>query len=205
MSRIWAPRPSLVVDAARNSWKEVANPCPTPHSLYRLCEIDWLTEHYCGHHYLTQAAAQWTRDRAAGKDFGGLMKAGEEPVYMPDALYGTMRILEALAAFANGAGITVVYVMSYSSGRLRQYLQSGYRFDESILQFLKSKQVPCVDLLAAHAADFERYKGTPDDYVKRYYVGGHYNPTGNGFLAVTLASQLVPLLTPKPPAYRDPA
>jgi len=209
MLRVWAPRPSLVVDAERGVWKEVANPCPTPQSLYRMCEIEWLTEQFCNHRYLGQAAAQRARLKAGHppRDFPGpaATNAGEEHAYMPDALYGTQRVIEALEEFAKHAGSQVIYVLTYSWGRLQPYLQSGYRFDESIVGFLKSKQLPLVDTAAAHAADFARFKGTPEEYAARYYVGGHYNPTGNHFVAVTLASQLVPILSPKPPAYRTPA
>jgi len=208
MLRIWAPRPSLVVEVERSVWREVPNPCPTPQSLYRLCEIDWLSEHYCNNRSIRQAAEGRARLQAAvpPRDFPGApMKDGEEHSFMADALYGTLRILEALETFASRAGSTVIYVLTYSGFRLQRYLHSDYRFDESIVRFFKSKQVPFVDMLAAHAADFARFKGTPEEYVGRYYVGGHYNPTGNGFLAVTLASQVVSLLTPKPPAYRVPA
>lgn len=203
----WAPRPSLVVEAERNVWREVANPCPTPQSLYRLCEIDWLAERYCDNRYLGQLAEEWTQARAAvpPREGPGPLREGKEPPYIADALYGTLRVLEALETLAGRAGSTVIYMLSYSRPALEGYLRSGYRFDESILRFLRSRQLPCVDMLAAHAADFEHHKGTPEEYAGRYYVGGHYNPTGNGFVAVTLAAQLVPLLTPKPPAYRDPA
>jgi hypothetical protein len=208
MLRVWAPRPSLVVEAERNGWREVPNPCPTPQSLYRLCEIDWLTEQFCNNRYIRQAAEGRARLKVAvpPRDFPGIpSRDGDEHPFMPDALYGTMRVLEAVEALASRAGSKVIHVLTYSQYRLQRYLISGYRFDEPVVQFYKSKQLPFVDMLAVHAADFARFKGTPTEYIDQYYVGGHYNPAGNDFLAAALTSQLVSVLDPKPPAYRSPA
>ncbi|MCC5875164.1 MAG: hypothetical protein JJU11_02990 [Candidatus Sumerlaeia bacterium] len=67
---------------------------------------------------------------------------------------------------------------------------------------LRDLSIPFVDMLHAHLIDFHTTCMTPEKYANRYYIG-HYNPTGNHFLAHSIRSQVVKWLDPKPPAYRE--
>ena len=76
---------------------------------------------------------------------------------------------------------------------------------------MKEKGLPFVDLMEAHRRDFDQFQITPEQYVKRYWVG-HYNPRGNFFQAFAIKDKLVELLDPRPlsyatdrPDYVDPA
>ena len=69
------------------------------------------------------------------------------------------------------------------------------------MDFLKKEKLDYVDLLEAHAADYKAFDLTPEEYVKRFYVG-HYNPDGNAFTARAIREAVVRLLDPPPPAYR---
>jgi hypothetical protein len=103
---------------------------------------------------------------------------------VPDALFGTMRVIETLEALATAKGVTVLYVLTYSTPRFRQYLRNGYRFDQALIAFLESKQVPYVDMLLTHAADFARYKDSAEEYCSWHFDDGrgHYNPADTGFI-----------------------
>jgi hypothetical protein len=75
--------------------------------------------------------------------------------------------------------------------------------DQAFVDYLKEAELPYVDLLEAHVADADLFRGTPEEALARYFVGryGHYNPLGNHFCAFAIKDTLVRLLDPKPPAY----
>ena len=76
------------------------------------------------------------------------------------------------------------------------------RIDQSIIENFRQKKILFVDGLAKHKKDFRNFNLSPQDYVKRYYIG-HYNPRGNHFYAFAIKDAVVNWLNPKPPAYRE--
>lgn len=68
--------------------------------------------------------------------------------------------------------------------------------------YMVQKKLPMVDMLAAHAANYAKYKIPVEDYLAQYYIG-HYNPRGNFFMAFEIKDALVKMLVPKTVAYRD--
>ena len=107
------------------------------------------------------------------------------------ALRTTMRIIEKIEEYAKLEGKTVLYVLSYWDFTCKQFLETGRRFDQELVDWIKTMGLPCVDLLECHRHEYEEdFKCSVDKYTSRYWHG-HYSPNGNAFCAWAL---LPPLL-----------
>ncbi len=84
----------------------------------------------------------------------------------------------------------------------RQLLRGEPRWDQSIADYLQERELRHFDMTAAHLADYKAFNLSVDDYMKRYYIG-HYNPSGNHLFAFSIKDKLVEWLDPKPITYRD--
>jgi len=210
-------RPYLRVDADAALCEEHTNPWPTPYSLYQLCDLDWLYENFGDfvRIYLKKYSASGEspeKKSQVSKIFGKSLVQSDvkfytsdnpTPALVRDALFGTMHLVEKIEAFAASTGSKVLYVLTYGPIHMRETLVSGHRFDQSLVDFLRKKNVPYVDLMDLHSKEFAMSKLSVDDYMRRYYVykPGHYNPMANVFMAFAIKEKILTLLNPKPPAY----
>ncbi len=208
----WASRPYITVDVETGTCEEHPNPCPTPLSLYQLCDFNWLYEHF---RTQTQYALNnyWTYIKSTPEIMGLVKQEGLTPqaanpkqVEAPlirDALFGSMHIIDLVESFARSNGKVVLYILAYGVARLRQKLGDGYRFDEEFVKFLQKRKVPYVDMMKIHAKDFATFNISLSEYFRRYYVNGsgHYSPTGNCFFTFSIKDRLLDFLVPKPPPY----
>jgi hypothetical protein len=193
--------PHLKVDLEKRTITERPNPCPTPQSVYDLCDLERVYAMFRDDFYLQ------TRLVRAGR------KAKGEPIPATDyederllkpGVFASTRILDRVNDFVKKNGKLLLYVLSYSARSIAQFITKEVRLDQAVVDHLKEAKVPYVDLLQAHAADAARFKGTPEEALSRYFVGrsGHYNPLGNHFCAFAMKDALVRLLDPKPLAYK---
>jgi len=192
------PVPHVKADPDAGTFTECANPCPTPESLYQLCDLDaaWrlIKDDYLLNRYVQRRLARDRGDKTVpGSDF-------DDPQLTRVALFASMRIIDKVEDFAAERKCTVLYLLSYNPETVRRFLHSGKRFDQAFVDFLARRKLRYVDLLQAHAADFAQFKPDVAAYVKRYFIG-HYSPLGNFFCAHALKPSLVSLLKPAPPAY----
>lgn len=211
--------PYVVANPATRQFTEFKNPCPTPESVRNLSDADWVFGRFRDDFVLKIVLAQ--RDPGAGSlqpsydvieelaGEHGLRVSIETPeelkrtateLYTRAALFATMRIIEKIEHYASSQGKQVLFVLSYGQGNAARVLQTGERFDQSLLDFLDEKRLPYVDLMEAHGRDYAQFKITVDEYIKRYWIG-HYNPRGNFFQAFAIKDKLVELLDPKPISY----
>ena len=93
-------------------------------------------------------------------------------------------------------------VLSYDSGAVRKAIAGSPRQDQWLVDKLAGMGIPVVDVLAKHVEDFQAFRLSPDDYLKRYYIG-HYNPAGNRFFAFAIKEAVVNWLAPRPAAYDE--
>jgi hypothetical protein len=168
--------------------------------VYDLCDLERVYSLFRDDFYLHNRLLRSAR-KARGEpvpetdyDDDGLLKHG---------ILGSTWVLDRVREFADSNGKQVLYVLSYSSRSIAQFIRTQQRLDQAFVDYLQAAGVPYVDLLQAHAADAAGFKGTPEEALSRYFVGryGHYNPLGNHFCAFTIKDALVRLLDPKPPAY----
>ena len=194
---IFPPLPHVVVNLATDQVVEMKNPCPTPESLYNLCDLDWVYKTFKDDFTLKVRLARQTEK---------LPNAGDvtaDPLFRRAAILGSTRIVDKVEEFAAANNKKVLYVLSYPPHYVEGVLLGGKRFDQSFVDFLEARRLPYVDLLEAHAADYAKFKSGIKDYLSRYYVG-HYNPQGNVFCAFALRNKLVSMLDPKPAPYSGP-
>ena len=118
------------------------------------------------------------------------------------ALRVGIKIVEKAQAFAREKNKKLMIILSYDSDTVSRACHGLPRPDQSLVDFLKEKNIPFVDVLAKHCEDFQAFKLSTEDYVRRYYIG-HYKPQGNHFFAFAIKDTVVNWLDPKPTAYHD--
>jgi len=213
--------PYVKANPANKEFVELPNCCPTPESLFNLCDLDWVYEHFKDDFRLKLVVARENiKQKTPEKSYGTISALAEEQgmpaqidsaeslmattekIHMRAAIYSTMRIVEKVEEFATAHQKKVLYVLSYTVAHAAAALKSGRRLDQDLVDFLDRKGLPYVDDLKAHQADWANFKFGVDDYLKRYYIG-HYNPLGNFFQAFAIKDKLAEMLEPKPLAYPD--
>ncbi|NKB65655.1 MAG: hypothetical protein GKR89_01220 [Candidatus Latescibacteria bacterium] len=201
--------PHLAVDLASGQVSERDNLCPTPKSLYRLADLDWLVETFADDPVLRVVLDSRTEDTqpipsAVPITFGLPLGQGDQSLrraHTQAALQATRHVLQLTETFVQQHDKNLLVVLSHSSGGIRRALAGEEPWDQALLDYLQTRPYPVVDLRDHHRAEFARFQLGVDDYVKRYY-NGHYSPAGNFFFAQALKEVLVDWLNPKPAPYR---
>ena len=211
--------PYVEVNPSTGEFREFSNPCPTRESTYNLCDLDWVHGRF-GDDFVLKIilAGQNLRENSPEKSYTAIQELASQhgirtQVDSPETLsktthtlhtraglFASMRIVEEVEKFAKDHGNKVLYVLSYGPNTVAQTLREGVRFDQEFVDFLEQRELPYVDLMEAHLADFAKFNLSAGDYTKRYWVG-HYNPLGNVFQAFTIKDRLVEILEPKPTSY----
>jgi hypothetical protein len=224
--------PHVKVNPATGEFVECENPCPTPESFYDLCNLDWVYETFKDDFVLKimlayaninegnpEKSYQEIMDVArahgitAQIDSAETLSAAAHTLYTRAAIYASIRTVEKMEELAAANGKKVLYVLSYGitswrkpslgSSNITRKIREGYRFDQAFVDFLQKNELPYVDLMEAHIAEFAEFKTSIEDYLKRYFIGiGHYNPLGNFFQAFAIKDKLVEMLEPKPISYQ---
>jgi hypothetical protein len=215
------PMPYVIANPATGQFEETPNPCPTPDSLYNLCNLDWVYKRFKDdfvlklrlaqeagkHQHANPALGQMVQTLAAQQgmhtrvNYSGadLIKTADS-MYTRAAIFTSTRIVDQIEEFAAANNKKILYVLSYGPANVAKRLLAEKRFDHTFVDFMKTRNLIYVDLLEAHAADYAQFKPDIEDYLARYYVG-HYNPRGDFFCASTMLDKLVSMLDPKPAPY----
>ena len=82
-----------------------------------------------------------------------------------------------------------------------QVLRGHERYDQGFADHLHAAGYRVFDMNEEHRADYAAFNLSVDDYRKRYWIG-HYSPAGNHFFAYSLKNTVVDMLDPKPLTYR---
>ena len=215
--------PHVRVNVKNGTFTERPNPCPTPESLYDLCQLeksyelfkdDFTLQIILAHENAkTENPSRTYADIMALASTHGIETAIEtnehlsntaNAIHRKAALFSTEKIVEKINDFAQSHGKQVLYVLSYPASTIARRINEGTRWDHSFVDFMKRKNLPFVDLMDAHVMDFRQYKVDAKTYFAQYFIG-HYNPRGNHFCAFALKDALVKLLDPKPLPYREAA
>jgi len=211
--------PYIRANPATGEFIEVENPCPTPRSVHNLADADWVVDTFEDNFVLKLMLAR--RNIKAGtpeksyptiralvgehgldikiEDAATLQEAIDR-LFTNAGIFASKRIVDKVEEYVAKNGKKVLYVLSYAVDILKDTVRKGKRFDQSFVDYLDEKGLPYVDLLAAHLADFAKYKVDVDEYAKQYWIG-HYNPRGNFFQAYAVKDRLVQMLDPKPTPY----
>jgi hypothetical protein len=217
---IEAPLPYVKVNLKNMTINECKNPCPTPESLYDLCDLektyelfkdDFVLKIMTAHRNSTVKNANQsyselmdlikTHGITTKIDDGDTLAKEADEIHTKTALFSTMRIIEKIEKFAKDENKKILFVLSFPGKTIAKYINEGIRSDSELVEFIKAKNLPCIDLMETHAKDFLHYNLDMKDYIDKYFIG-HYNPLGNFFCAFALKDKLVEMLDPKPFPYR---
>ena len=220
VSFIEPPLPYVQVNPKEGTFEEHPNPCPTPESLYDLCDLEKAYELF-GNDFvlrimLAHQAAKTSNPFSSYKEIMALasthgietsietnqhLSQAANQLQSQSALFATQKIVEKTEAYAKANGKKVLYVLSFPATSIARRINEGNRWDQSFVNFLDEKKLPYVDLMEAHIKDYAQYKISVKDYLKQYFIG-HYNPKGNLFCAFAIKDRLRALLDPAPLPYR---
>ena len=192
--------PSVTVDLRAGTLLERKNACPTPESVYNLCDPDWVCGKF-GKEFMLEMRMSYI-DQGGGVGDSLAQFALAHPTFRDAGLWASMRIVEKAEAFAAANRKRILWLLSYNGTTVAETLRQGTRFDREFIDFMKQNGLCHVDLLKAHQVDFASFNGDVDEYLKQYYIG-HYNTAGNVFTASAIVEKLAEMLDPGPALYRS--
>lgn len=211
--------PNLELDLETGQFVELENLLPTPESLYRMCDPDWMVEHLKDDLALQLAAFNRGEirdldrprvDRLAAHlgypmDWGdeGTLRAQAGGLLDRYSLRATRHVLEKARRFADEHGKKLMVVLFDPYRAMQQMRKGEGRYDREVVEYLAAEGFTVFDMNEVQLRDFRR-SGLPfGDYMKQFFIG-HYNPRGNHFFAYSIKDKVVGWLDPKPITYRKP-
>jgi hypothetical protein len=213
--------PYVKVDPDNGLYVEMGNPCPTPDSLYNLCDLDKVEDMFRDDYLLNllmnnnevQQKARHMLDRSSKlgldkpKDFEDAFQSALIWIYLDDEYvrrsnYASIRVLEKIEAWAGKHGKDVLYVFSYGPFDVEWWMKDGIRYDQPLLDFIREHELPYVDMLEVHSDDILEFNIDLETYIGRYFVGHSYSPAGQHLQAYSIKDKVVELLGPKPHPYQ---
>ncbi len=217
---IEAPLPHVKVNLKENNIIECKNPCPTPESLYNLCDLDEAYKIFKDDFVLKiMVAHKNSKMKNTNQSYSNLMELIKthgiitnidnsetisektESFHTKAAIFSTKKIIEKIEEYAKQHNKKVLYVLSFSGKSIAKYINEKTRFDNEIIDFMRRINLFYVDLMEEHTKDFLQYRLDIKDYINKYFIG-HYNPRGNFFCAYAIKDKMIEILDPKPFPYR---
>ncbi len=211
--------PNIEVDLNTGRLVERENLLPTPESLDRMCDAEWMVEHLEDDLALQLAVFKrgdirdLDRPRverlAAHLDYP--MDWGDEGRLRSQAgglldrysLRATRLVLEKARDFAEANGKKLMVVLFDPYRAMEQMRRGEERYDREIVDYLDAEGFTTFDMNEVELQDYRRSGLPHDDYMKQYFIG-HYNPRGNHLFAYSIKDEVVEWLDPKPITYRKP-
>lgn len=192
------------------------NLCPTPDSLYQLCNTEFLMDAFGDDPIVSLLVAEQTGDFSFIEGQAELAQALGVPLdtSTPAASATSARQLYTRCAFQSSIQIIqrtheelaeldqrLLILLSYPDDEVARVCGGGQRTDDTFVRQLDQLGIAYVDGLSSHLKDFEAFAIPPEEYVNRYYYG-HYTPAGNHFFAMSAARRpIIEWLDPRPHAY----
>jgi hypothetical protein len=213
----WA---NIEMDLFTGTFVEKENLLATPQQLYKMTDADFLYE-TLRDDLMLQMSLYVAGRVDSGLDETGIQRLSEilglpkvdfrHPERAKPAIrvlrnsYGfaaTKYILKKAKTFVDGHGKQLMVVHFDPYGSMKSLIESGTRYDQEVVDYLKQNDFLYFDMNEVHAEDFKQFNLSLNDYMKRYLIG-HYSPAGNHFFAYSIKGEIVDWLNPKPISYRS--
>ena len=213
-NNFWA---NIEMDLETGHFVERDNLLPTPESLYRMIEPEFMVEALRDDLMLQLSVVRQVEPssldleslNALARILGVSSIDGtsddsfEQSAAQLRLAYGfaaTKHIIEAAVSFCqqNGKNMMILLLCPRAT---RQLLNGQPRYEQEIVDYLDQKGLRYFDMNLVHLEDYISFNLSIEDYMKRYYIG-HYSPVGNHFFAYALKNTMVDWLEPKPITYR---
>lgn len=121
----------------------------------------------------------------------------------------TQYVLDSFCRWARKHDRKLMVLLSYDTRAVKDFIETGTRFDGGLIKYLKTNGIPHVDGLSKAAEEYKAYRLSVEAFLNRFYIAragaqvfGHYSPYGNFWFAFAIKSQILNWLDPKPPSYR---
>jgi len=213
-NNFWA---NIEMDIELRELVEKDNLLPTPDSLYRMTDADFMAESLADDlmvqlsvvKQVDPSSLDFERLNALAEILGVPGISETDPAGLQTwanrlkYAYGfaaTKSIIEKTVAFC-GENDKALMIVLLCPTATRQLLRKQGRYDQEIVDFLNDKGLRYFDMNTVHFEDYQAFSLSVEDYLKRYYIG-HYSPAGNHFFAYAIKSAIVDWLSPKPITYR---
>lgn len=211
---------NIEINLETGELEEHENLLSTPETVYRMTDPEWMLTSLrddLALRLLTYVYGQVTDiDLAAARQLAAHVGFDPDSVTSPQpprsvveelldryAFATTKLILNKAKKFARDRNKHLLIVLFDPYRVTRPLVEGKPRYDQEIVDYLRNEDFHFFDMNPVHVEDYKRFTLPFDDYLRRYFVGGHYNPAGNHFFAFALKRVLVEWLDPKPITYSD--
>lgn len=209
--------PYVEMNLATGRFEEKENLLATPQSLYRMTEPRFMAEQLQDDLALQLLAVTlgYTRDldreridKLAARlnyrmdwDKASELRPQARALLDRYSLEATRFVLGKAREFAAQNHKKLLVVLFDPSRAMSEMGQSGTRYDQPVVDYLKKEGFHYFDMNEVQLRDFARYKIPYNEYRQLYFVG-HYNARGNHFFAYSIKDTIVSWLDPKPVPYQ---
>jgi len=209
--------PYLKVNIERKQCIENSNLFQKPQQVYQLCDEQFVWQTFRDDPVLIAALARRIQEKditpeiiqALAEKFGFAQnnfsdlpsKQRIHKMHTEAALFATRNIVTWTEQYVQKTGKKLMLMLTFGSGNIHAALADRPRFDQTFVDWLKDKTYPVIDMRDEFKAEYQNYKGSIGQFLKKYYIG-HHNPAGNFFTAWAIKNQVVKWLNPKPQPYR---
>ena len=197
--------------------EEKENLLPTPESLYKMTDPDWMYDtlkddlalqmYLYKNNQISDISIKQLKTLSnhlkcpADFDSDNLCPAVAK-LLEKYSFEATKYILAKAKEFVRTNDKKLMVIIFDPYGVTRPLMQGTDRYDREIVDFLNVNGFNYIDMNLLHVEDFKSFNLSVNDYFKRYFIG-HYNPAGNHFFAYSIKDRIVKWLEPKPITYED--
>jgi hypothetical protein len=208
----------LEMDLDTGEFVEKPNLLPTPESLYKMADLDFMMDAMRDDLMLHMSA--FVRGHLDTVDLGALHRLGDALGRPPITAEGgdelvrqvndlrddyafsaTKWIVDHAVDFAARQGKHLLIILLCPTAT-RQLIAEGTRYDQVIADYLREREILTFDMNLVHLEDYKSFNLSLEQYMSRYFIG-HYSPAGNHFFAFAIKDTVVDWLDPKPITYRS--
>lgn len=216
---IEATLPFLKVDMSNGIIRSFPNPCPKPEMYYKLCNLEETyglfkddftlrimishqksSEDNPGKKYKDLMELSRTHGIETRIDESATLSKNADNIHREAAIFSSCKLVDVVEEYAIVNKKKVLYVLSYPAQYIAAHHDTGIRWDQKFIDYLKTRNLSFVDMSQKHLDDFSSYKTDINSYLAKFFIG-HYNPAGNFFCAHSIRDKVLEFLNPKPLPY----
>jgi hypothetical protein len=122
-------------------------------------------------------------------------------IHTEAALFATKNVVTWTENFVQSTGKKLMIILSFGSGNMASELAGRPRFDQTFVEWLRSKAYPVIDMRDLFRQEYQQSKADIGSFLNRFY-NGHHTPAGNFFTAWAIKDRMAKWLDPAPMPYR---
>jgi hypothetical protein len=210
--------PNIEMDLDKGELVEKESLIRSPHELYSMTDPEWMVNHLSDDLALQMALFEKSKINdlsilklnklAKCLDYPVLFEKGKNraenirPILDKYGFAATKYILKKAKEFSASNHKKLMVVLFDPYRVTKSLIQNEPRYDQEIVDYLAENNFNYFDMNLVHAADFQNFRLSIDDYYKRHFIG-HYSPAGNHFFAFSIKPKITAWLDPKPITYKS--